>query len=89
MAVYKISENKKVVKEDINNYDIVKMSIDVAVPAGKDVQSYERSALYRAFSDALLKFGYQMAGDYLDVEESEDYTQSYRDNGYEFFGEEE
>lgn len=92
MAVYKINENKKVVTEAVaDDYSVVTVSMDVAIPRGKSLRDFGVSGetsgkLYRVLSNALESVGLLMAGDY--VEEGADNTEVYRDNGYEFFGEE-
>lgn len=92
MAVYKINESKKVVTEAVeNDYSVVTVSMDVAIPGGKSLKDFGVSGevsgkLFKALSGALESVGLEMAGDYL--EDVADVTEIYKDNDYEFFGEE-
>ena len=76
-------------KEGLDDYKIVNVSFDIAIPNDKNLDSNNRRALYQGFSNMIQNLGYEMAGDYMEVEDGDHLTQIYRDNGYEFFGEEE
>lgn len=92
MAVYKINESKKVVTEAVgDDFSVVNISMDIAIPGGKSLRDYGISGetsgkLYQALSNALESVGLLMAGDY--IGEGVDQTDVYKDSGYEFFGEE-
>lgn len=73
--------------EGVSDYKIKTISMDVAVRGGSEVSGTDsRGDLYRDISDVLSKHGYEMAGDFLDVEDG--LTNVYVDNGYQFFSEE-
>lgn len=96
MAVYKINESVEEVKEEstkveeavTNDYRVVSVTMDVAMPANKSLDDYGTDTshgsgkLYRAISGALESVGLKMAGDYVDAQA--DHTDVYKDNDYEF-----
>ena len=97
MAIYKINERKKVTEPlteatSPEDYRVVSVTMDIAMPADRSFDSYGtdssrgNAGLYYILSGALESAGLRMAGDSIDVEV--DRTDIYRDNGYEFFGEE-
>lgn len=95
MAVYKINESAEEVKEEstkveeavTNDYRVVGVSMDVAVPANKSLDDYGTDGstsgkLYQALRGALKSVGLEMAGDYVDAQA--DHTEVYKDNDYTF-----
>lgn len=96
MAVYKINESVEEVKEEstkveeaiTNDYRVVSVTMDVALPANKSLDDYGTdssrgsASLYRALSGALESVGLKMAGDYVDAQA--DHTDVYKDNDYGF-----
>lgn len=95
MAVYKINESvdntkkesTKVEEAVTNDYRVVGVTMDVAMPANKSLDDYGTDGstsgkLYHAISGALKSVGLEMAGDYVDV--AGDHTDVYKDNDYEF-----
>ena len=51
-------------KEGLDNYKIVNVSFDIAIPNDKNLDSDKRRALYQGFSNMIQNYGYEMAGDY-------------------------
>lgn len=72
--------------KESTNYKIVTLTMDVAVKPGDQIKGIgggSDSTLWRDIAEVLRKHGYEMAGDYIDVEEGP--TDFYKDNEYEFF----
>lgn len=79
----------KSLKESIDDYEVKQITFDIAVKKGTNLsagQGTGNQKFYRALCDFLSTQGMEMAGDMID---SSDVTDAYKDNGYEFFGEEE
>lgn len=80
-------ESTKVEEAVTNDYRVVGVIMDVAMPANKSLDDYGTDGstsgkLYHAISGALKSVGLEMAGDYVDV--AGDHTDVYKDNDYEF-----
>lgn len=69
------------------DYNIYRVSMDVAVRSNDTIDNYGyNESLFRDFVAVLNKHGYEMAGDYIDIEDmGSTYTDQYKDNEYEFF----
>ena len=96
MAVYKINESVEEVKKEstkaeeaaTNDYRVVTVAMDLAMPADKRLRDYgpigqgNNGKLFKALVSALESVGLEMAGDYVD--ELSDVTDVYKENDYEF-----
>lgn len=81
-----IEEGCKSLKES-SGYKIMTLSMDVAVRDGDKVKGTHagsgRNSLWNDISKVLASHGYRMAGDFIDVDEGN--TETYQDNDFEFF----
>lgn len=81
-----IEEGRKSLKES-SGYKIMTLSMDVAVRDGDRIKGTHAGsadrALWTDISKVLRSHGYRLAGDFIDVDEGN--TETYQDNDFEFF----
>lgn len=80
-------DSESLTEDVVKDWEVKQVSFDVAVPAGTDlnVQAMAgNTAFYKSLSEFLGSLGYEMAGDMIN---SEDMTDIYKSNDYEFFTE--
>lgn len=83
VIIEETDKRRKLVKEGVDDYRIVRVTSDVAVPLDYKIDNIAYTVIYDAIAKGLYKIGLEMAGTEVVIDEDPLFTTIYRDNDYE------